>query len=253
MPRRRPDDPGDFDHLLLLADADDSHRDAVLPHLSALPGAAVDAKARGPGRRKRSRRRFRILTATDGDQALALAGPELTVAAIELVLPRVAGLEVIQSLRSRSADLAILAFTAVAPPSEAVAAVMAGADYFLEWRDDTTAEALAAAIELAIDRRRLSRVIERGEAEIGAARGRLAQLSGELARVLPSGAPISREDVLPFDEAARRYLAGAARLFEGSAPELARRLGISYFALRRLLARYGVPFPKRTPGRRPRR
>jgi hypothetical protein len=61
-----------------------------------------------------------------------------------------------------------------------------------------------------------------------------------------AGSALAPEDLLPFHEAARRYLAAAARLFEGEAPELARRLGLSYFALRRLLARYEIPFPKRS-------
>jgi len=241
--RRRWDRPEERDHVLLLADPDDSHRELVLPRLAAAPGRA---RAATLGRYPR----YRVLVAADGEEALRLAAPEVSVAAVDLVLPRLAGLELIQALRARSADLAILAFAAVAPPSEAVAAVMAGADYFLEWRDDSTAEDLERALDLAIDRRALTRSIRETEAELEAARGRLAALSGSLsgAYSTPPQGP-SADDVLPFKEAARRYLAAAARLHEGDAKGLAGRLGVSYFALRRLLTRFGVPFPKRPRAR----
>jgi DNA-binding NtrC family response regulator len=244
MAKRRPtpaswDRPEEHDDVLLLVDPDDAHRERVLPHLAGVPGRRrADVLGRYP--------RFRVVLASDGAQALEQGNEPFTVAAVDLVLPRLSGLEVVQTLRARHPDMALLAFAAAAPPSEAVAAVMAGADYFLELREDTEPAAFSRALDLAADRRRLTRVIERNEAELEWARGRLTQLSGELARVLPVvGAPLSREDVQPFDEAARRYLTASARLFEGESQELAKRLGVSYFALRRLLARYGVPFPKR--------
>ncbi|HSN91141.1 MAG TPA: response regulator [Anaeromyxobacteraceae bacterium] len=243
---RRWDRPEEHDDLLLLVDPDDAHRQHVFPHLSALAGKRrVDVLGRYP--------RYRIVTAEDGVTALERAEPGTTVAAVDLVLPRLDGLDLVRRLRERFPDAAILAFGALAPPSEAVAAVMAGADYFLELREGAAAKAFERALDLALDRRRLARVIERSEAESEWARGRLTQISGELGRMLPRAArSLEPRDLLPFDEAARRYLAAAARLFEGEAPELARRLGVSYFALRRLLARYDVPFPKRTrlPDRR---
>jgi CheY-like chemotaxis protein len=243
MARSRWDRPDEADEVVLLADPDDAHREVVLPHLLALPGRARAELGRYP--------RYQVITAVDGEEALARADARVTAAAVDLVLPRVAGLEVVQALRARSPHVAILAFTTVAPPSEAVAAIMAGADHFHESQPQTTPADFERALELAVDRRRLTRLIEKSQAEIEAARGRLAQLSGELARVLPrSSAPYGREDVLPFGEAARRYLAAAARLFEGDAPALARQLGVSYFALRRLLARYDVPFPARPRARR---
>lgn len=247
MTRRRWDRPEESDHVLLLADPDSSHCELVLPRLATSTGRV---RAATLGRYPR----YRVLVASDGDEAMRLAvslPPDgLTIAAVDLILPRLSGLEVIQALRARSADLAILAFATVAPPSEAVAAVMAGADYFLEWRDDSTPEDLERALDLAIDRRVLTRSIRESEAELEAARGRLAALSGNLAGVLsaPQLGPTA-DDVLPFKEAARRYLAAAARLHEGDAKTLAVRLGVSYFALRRLLTRYGVPFPKKPRGR----
>jgi DNA-binding NarL/FixJ family response regulator len=244
MARRRWDRAEEHDHVLLLADPDDSHREVVVPHLAAVAGRA---RAAVLGRYPR----FEIVAALDGDEALRLATDEVSVAAVDLVLPRRAGLELIQALRARRPDVALLAFTTVAPPSEAVAAVMAGADYFLECRDDTGPEEFEQAIELAIDRRRLTRLIDHSEAEIDAARGRLSQLSGELDRVHPAlHARLSPDDLVPFHEAARRYLAASAKLFEGDAQGLAKRLGVSYFSLRRLLARYDVTFPKKPRGAR---
>jgi CheY-like chemotaxis protein len=243
MAQRRWDRPEEHDDLLLLVDPDDAHREVVLPHLLGIPGRRrTEVLGRYP--------RYRIVCAEDGVSALEKAEPGTTVAAVDLVLPRLDGLDLVRRLRHLLPDAAILAFGAVAPPSEAVAAVMAGADYFLELGGEPEARAFARALDLALDRRGLARVIERNEAELEWARGRLTQITGELGRMLPHppGA-LGPEDLLPFQEAARRYLAAAARLFEGEAPELARRLGVSYFALRRLLARYGVPFPKRS--RRP--
>jgi DNA-binding NtrC family response regulator len=242
MAPRRWDHPDASDHVLLLADPDDSHRELVLPRLRAAPGRGR------PGTSGRHPR-WRIVVAKDGEEALRAASADVTAAAVDLVLPRVAGLDLVQALRARSADLAILAFAALAPPSEAVAAVMAGADYFLELREDSTATDFERALELAVDRRQLTREIRRSEAELQEARGRLAALPGIGAShpALQQGPTV--DDVLPFKDAARRYLTAAARLHEGNAKGLAARLDVSYFALRRLLARFGVPFPKRPRGR----
>jgi CheY-like chemotaxis protein len=242
MAPRRWDHPDACDHVLLLADPDDSHRDLVLPRLRAAAGRArADTLGRYP--------RWRVVLAGDGEEALRAAGPEVTVAAVDLVLPRISGLDLLQALRARSADLAILAFAAVAPPSEAVSAVTAGADHFLELRQDSTAADFERALELAVLRRELTRDIRRSEAELEEARGRLAALPGNVAAASAPQQGPTLDDVLPFREAARRYLAAAARLHEGDAKGLAARLDVSYFALRRLLARFGVPFPKRPRGR----
>ncbi len=236
--KARWDRPEEHDHVLLLADDDDALREAIREHLAQIPGRPrADVLGRYP--------RFKVVIAADGDEALRRTTTQTTAAAVDLTLPRRNGLEVIQELRVRRPDLAILAYTGSAPPSEAVAAMMAGADFFYEWRSEESYSGLERALELALDRRRLARLIEKNEAEVEVARDRLAQLSGELARSLPGfRPPQSREDVIPFREAARRYLAVATRLYEGEASALAERLGVSYFAMRRLLARYGVPFPK---------
>ncbi len=238
MPKPRWDRPDEFDHVLLLADDDEAHREEIRLHLAAAPGRQ---RAAVLGRYPR----FKIVVASDGDEALRRATAQVSAAAIDLVMPRRAGLEVIQELRLRRGDLAILAYTGAAPPSEAVAAVMAGADFFYEWRHEEGYAGLERALELAIDRRHLTRLIEKNEEEVEAARGRLAQLSGDLARSLPGfRPPQSRGDVVAFKDAAKRYLTAAARLYEGDARGLAAKLGLSYFAMRRLLAKYGVPFPR---------
>jgi hypothetical protein len=120
---------------------------------------------------------------------------------------------------------------------------MAGADFFHDCGDGDC-PGFDRAVDHAVDRRRLLALIERSEAQMEEARGKLAQLSGDLVRAVPGFRPIhARGDVLPFREAARRYLLAAAQLFEGDPRGLAKALGVSYFALRRLLARYEVPYP----------
>ena len=235
--------PEEYDHLVVVAHGDPGIRDTIRDRLEATPGRA---RALAVG----TYPRFRVLLAKDGAEALRLATTEVTVLAVDLGMPKRSGLEVIQELRPVRSDLAILAFTAGAPASEAVASVMAGADHFLEYDP----EAFEPALELAIDRRRLARLILHNEAEVEEARRRLARLGGSLGPGLPGlRAPTSAEGVLPFHEAARRYLTACTRLFPGDARGLAERLGVSYFSLRRLLKRFGVPFPGRTKRASPKR
>lgn len=231
------DRPEECDHVLVIADDDPLHLQTLVERLARSPGRTrVSVLGRYP--------RFRILPVADGEEALVKVTSEVSVAALDLVMPRRNGIEVIQELRARRPDLAILAFTGHAPPSEAVAAVMAGADHFHEITD---LESFEHAIDLTIDRRRLTRLIEQNEAEVEEARRRLAHMSGNPGTSLPGlRPPQTPESVIPFDEAAKRYLAAATRIFESDPHGLAKRLGVSYFALRRLLKRYGVPFPRRT-------
>jgi DNA-binding NarL/FixJ family response regulator len=195
--------------------------------------------------------RFRISVAEGASDLASKVTPTVMVAAIDLALPRVSPIELIQELRRRRPDVALLAFTGGGPASQAIAAVMAGADFLHESQPGGDLGTFERALELAIDRRRLTRIVEQSDAAAADARTRLTQLSGELARSLPGfRPPQAPEDVLPFREAARRYLLASARLFEGDARGLAFRLGVSYFALRRLFTRYEIPLP--TP-RRPAR
>jgi len=228
------DRPEEFDHFLLVADDDPAHLETVCQRLAQAPGRyRADVLGRYP--------RFRIVTAGDGDQALSRATAQVSVAAIDLVMPRRSGIEVIQELRARRPDLAILAFTAAAPASEAVAAMMAGADHFHEYSREGRLE---QAVDLAIDRRRLTRLIEQNEAEVEEARRRLARLAGPSGTAMPGfRPPMSAGTILPFDEAARRYLEAVAGLFPHDPQGLAKKLGVSYFALRRLCARHGVECP----------
>jgi DNA-binding NarL/FixJ family response regulator len=237
------DRPEEFDHSLVIACADDRRAEALREHLSRVPGRLrVHQLGSYP--------RFRIAVAEGAGELAAKVGPTVTTAAIDLALPRVDGLELIQELRRRRPDLALLAFTGGGPASQAIAAVMAGADFVHESQPEGDHQTFERALDLAIDRRRLTRLVEQSEAAAADARTRLAQLSGELARSLPGfRPPQAPDDVLPFQEAARRYLLASARLFEGDAKGLASRLGVSYFALRRLFARYDIPLPSQ---RRPR-
>jgi DNA-binding NarL/FixJ family response regulator len=239
VPRAAWDHPDRHDHILLVADGDPSHSTCLSAHLARIPGR----RSHDDGG---SHPRFKVVLASTGVEAIRRAGAQVTAAAVDLLLPRRDGIEVVQELRRSRPDLAVLVFTDRAPPSQAVAALMAGADFFHECRDGDLS-AFERALELAIDRRRLARFIERNEADVETARGKLAQLSGDLARALPGfRPPQAPSDVQPFREAARRYLQAATRLCDGDPKDLARRLGMSYFALRRLLARYEVRFPSRS-------
>lgn len=235
MRRVRWDHPDEFDETVLLATADGSRRRGLQDRIGRAPGRE---RARTLGRYPR----FRVVVAGTGAEARRRSGA-VTVAAVDLALPDGPGLETIRALRDARPGLAILAFGATTDASDAIASVMSGADFFHECPGDT-ATGIERALDLALDRRRLTHDLERTELEMEEARGKLAQLSGELVRAVPGFRPLhSREDVLPFREAARRYLLAATQHFTGDPRGLARALGVSYFALRRLLARYEVPFP----------
>lgn len=241
MGRTRWDHANAYDHVLLLATGDGSQRRALRERLARVAGSA---RSRELGRYPR----FKVVNAGTAAEARRKAGPAVTVAAVDLALPGGPGLETIRELRTSRPGLAILAFGTSTDTSDAIASVMSGADFFHERTDGVAG--VERALEMAIDRRRLTADLERTEAAMEEARGKLAQLSGELVRAVPGFRPLSaREDVLPFREAARRYLLASAQLFTGDPRGLARALGVSYFALRRLLARYDVPFPAVRPRR----
>jgi DNA-binding NarL/FixJ family response regulator len=237
MARTRRDQPRELERTVLLATGDAQRRREL-----------KEALARGGARGRAPAPRLRVVTAATAAEALRRAGAS-SAAAVDLAIPGGAGLETIRQLREAHPELAILAFGASTAPSDAIASVMAGADFFHDCAEGSAA-GFVRAVELALDRRRLAHTIAKSEAEVEAARGRLAQLSGELVQAVPGFRPLrAREEVLPFREAARRYLLGAAQLFAGDPRGLARALGVSYFALRRLLARYEVPVPTIRPRR----
>lgn len=237
MARVRWERPREFDHVLLLACPAGELRRTLRERLSRVAGRRRVPQVPG------SYPRFKILLADGGAEVRRRATPVVTIVALDLSLRGSNGLDVIRGLREDRPDLVVLAFARGAPTSDAIAAVMAGADFFHDCSDPSCA-GFEKAVELAVDRRSLTRLIEKNQEETEAARGKLAQLSGDLVRAVPGFRPLrAPEDVLPFREAARRYLLAAAQLFEGDAGGLAKALGVSYFALRRLLARYQVPFP----------
>ncbi len=236
MGRIRWDHPDEFDHVLLLATAEGPRRRSLCERIARVSG--LD-RARLLGRYPR----YRVVLAGNGPDARRRAGPAVTVAAVDLEIPGGPGLDTIRDLRSARPALAILAFGSSTDTSDAIASVMAGADFFQEC-GERSLPGFDRALELAIDRRRLTHELERTEAQMTEARGRLAQLSGDLVQTVPGFRTLhAKDDVLPFREAARRYLLSAAKLFEGEPRGLAQALGLSYFALRRLLTRYDVPFP----------
>ena len=234
MARARGERSNSTRPVLLLAAAPGAFRRALaelLARVAGRPGAAGGRQAR-----------FRIAAASSGPEALRRGG-EAEAAVVDLALPEGPGLDVIRELRDRNPRLAILAYATSPHESDHLAAVMAGADLFHDGGREPAA--IERALEVALDRRRLTWTIERNEGEVEAARDRLARLTGSaLAAGAPASPPLrSRDDVIPFREAARRYLLAAVRLFDRDPRGLASALGVSYFALRRLLARYDVPFP----------
>jgi len=242
MGRSRWDHPTAFDHVVLLGAADGPQRRAVREQIACVPGRE---RARALGRYPR----FKVVLARTGAEVRRRAAASVTVAALDLAIPRGTCLDTIRELRAARPELAILAFGASPDTSDAIASVMSGADFFHACAEPSCT-GIDRALELALDRRRLTHDIERTEVEMERARDKLAQLSGELIQAVPGFRPLNaREDVLPFREAARRYLLGAARLHGSDPRGLARALGVSYFALRRLLARYDVPFPAVRPRR----
>lgn len=222
--------------MVVIAEHDPSRLRQLCARLSQTPGRdRASVLGRYP--------RFKVVPASSWDEALAKITPEVSAVALDMRLADHGGVEVIRDLRLRRGDLAVLASTGAVPASQAVAALMAGADQFHEYTD---LESFEHAVDLAIDRRRLTRLIEQNEAEAMDARQRLERLHGGLHALAGFRPPQAREAVLPFQDAARRYLLAASALFDGDPQGLAARLGVSYFALRRLLKRYDVPFPGRT-------
>jgi len=238
---REWDRPEEHDHVLVIADDDPAHLELLREQLGRVPGRDRTATlGRYP--------RFEIIAAADGDEALRRTTRRVTALAVDLMMPRRGGLDVILQLRPQRADLAILAFTAAAPPSEAVAAVTAGADHFHQYGDGRSGE-IVHAVEMAIDRRRLVRLMEQSEEHARTARESLAALGAGGLGLPGLRPPAAREAVMPFEEASRRYLAAAARLYQGDPVGLAKALGVSYFSLRRLLRRHKVPIPTRSRGK----
>lgn len=232
MGSRRPERAAGFDEVLLLAGGDDPHRRLVRERLAAIRGRRKGA----------SHPRFKIVTAPDGPEALRRARPA-AVAAVQLAPADGPGLETVRQLREALPRLAILAYAPRPTASDAMAAIMAGADYLLD-SEDCSSAALAHAVDRALDRRTLTHDLEEHEAEVEKTRDRLVQISGELGGVATGLWPVrSATDILPFREAARRYLLATRGHFARDPRGLANALGVSYFALRRLLARYDVPFP----------
>jgi DNA-binding NarL/FixJ family response regulator len=231
------DRPELHDHCVVIAETEERRRESIRERLEAIAGRdRVEPGGSHP--------RFRVLLATGHDEVMRLLSEEVTALVVNLLIPRCNGVQLIQDLRPRRPDLAILAFTTEVPRAEAMAAMLAGADHFLEYGDGGSLE---HALELAIDRRWLSQLIERSAADIEEARQRLARLGGNSSVVLPGlRPPAAASAVMPFHEAARRYLLACAKLFEGDPRGLAERLGVSYYSMRRLLRRYDVPFPGRT-------
>jgi two-component system alkaline phosphatase synthesis response regulator PhoP len=96
---------------------------------------------------------FRLVVAHDGEEALRLVRshrPDLMV--LDLMLPRVSGIEVIRALRSQDVDLPILVLSAKGEEGDKVLALSLGADDYIT-KPFGVAE-LVARIRAALRRRR---------------------------------------------------------------------------------------------------
>src|SRR5512138_1366872 len=167
--RQRPDAS---EHVLLLAGGD-----------ARLRAGIEELLGRAAGRhRRRGRERlpaFRVVAAASAPMVRRKLAANVSAAAVDLALRGASGLELIRELRDARPELPVLAFARGAPASEAIAAVMAGADFFHDCSDGACA-GFDRAVERALDRRRLIALIDRSEAQVEDARGKLAQLSGDL-------------------------------------------------------------------------
>ncbi len=228
---------GDRDHLVVVVAEPDSRRRELVR--SVLEGAGTGRREDGGA----GAPRFRLRFAPDCEDALELLTPDVSALALNLTAGRLACVRTIEAIRPERPDLAILCYVTSAPRADAMAVMTAGADHVVDWRDGN---GFLHALDLALDRRWLTLLIDRSAAAIEEARGRLARLGSNASVVLPGLRPPAMADaVLPFHAAVQQYLLACSKLFEGDARGLAERLGVSYFALRRLLKRYSVPFPGR--------
>lgn len=245
MLRVRGERPDASDPVLLVGTGHAGLRADLVARLARGPGHDRGAPGRRPG--------SKVLAASSVAVVRSRCGPAVSALVVDLGMR--GALDLVRALRDARPELPILAVASGAPASDAIAAVMAGADFFHACREGRC-PGVERALEHALERRRLIAVIDRSESQLEEARGKLAQLSGDLVGAIPGFRPLqARGDVLPFREAARRYLLAAGQLFEGEPRGLAKALGVSYFALRRLLARYEVPYPgprSRKHGTRPR-
>ena len=149
MVRIRWDRPDAFDHVVLVGGGDARLRAAMEERLGRVPG--VD-----PGGRARERHpRFKVIAVASAPMVRRKCAANVSAAAIDLAIRGSSGLDLIRELREARPELPILAFARGAPASEAIAAVMAGADFFHDCTDPGCA-GLERALEHAIDRRRLA-------------------------------------------------------------------------------------------------
>src|SRR5512132_2178827 len=186
MARSRSDRPDAFDQVLLLGAGDARLRAEIEERLARVPGQ--DRRGRHP--------RFKVIAAASASMVRRKCAANVSAVALDLAIRGASALDLIRELREARPELPILACARGAPASEAIAAVMAGADFFHDCSEPGCA-GVERAMQRAMDRRRLLALIERSESQMEDARGKLAQMSGELVRAVPGFRPLhSRGDVL---------------------------------------------------------
>ncbi|MEJ7732881.1 MAG: sigma-54 dependent transcriptional regulator [Polyangiaceae bacterium] len=100
-------------------------------------------------------RGFDVLTAEDGAAALTLlATTNIDVMLVDLIMPRMSGMAVLERVKQEHAEVEVVMMTAFGEVETAVAAVRAGADDFLT-KPFAATEAVAHTLEKAAEHKRL--------------------------------------------------------------------------------------------------
>lgn len=79
-----------------------------------------------------SRQGYEVVTASNGEQALALFDGKFDVVVTDLIMPKLDGIELLRHLRAIDAEVITVVITSFADKERAVAALNLGADYLIE-------------------------------------------------------------------------------------------------------------------------
>src|SRR4030042_166470 len=135
---------------------------------------------------------YLVRAVPDGNQALAaLQAEEFTVALLDLKLPGLSGLELLEYLKARSPETEVILFTGHAGLESAVQALRLGAyDYLL--KSDLLLADLQAVINRALERRRLAQTNRNLLEDLRHAQEELARRrASELTQIRRIGEPLA--------------------------------------------------------------
>lgn len=147
-------------------------------------------------------RGFAVETATNGEEALARiaeARPDLIF--LDVSMPGIGGLEVLDVVRTRALDLGVIMMTAFGSESVAIEALRRGADDYLRKPFDRTE--FGAVLERTVRRLELSRQNAWLRAELETKHRQLAAELTRASEVQAELLPRERPEIAPFALAAR--------------------------------------------------